>query len=47
LLLRELWSRHNGPYRLRLAQMSTDPTELRARLLRFIGRAEDFYGKSG
>jgi hypothetical protein len=40
LLLRGLWSRHNGPDRVRLTQMSTDPIKLHARLVHFIARAE-------
>jgi thiamine kinase-like enzyme len=40
LLLRALWSAHNGPDRLRLSRTPADPAELRARLVRFIERAE-------
>ena len=44
LILRELWSHHNGPYRARLAQLRSEPVETRARLIRFIERAERFAG---
>ena len=40
LVLRGLWSLHNGPDRLRLTHVAADPDVLRARLLRFIVRAE-------
>ena len=42
LVLRALWSAHNGPDRLRLTQLDTSPTVLRARLLYTIERAERF-----
>jgi hypothetical protein len=45
LILRWLWSEHHGPDRLRLTQPSTDPSELRARLVRFVERAERFAGE--
>jgi aminoglycoside phosphotransferase (APT) family kinase protein len=41
LVLRYLWSQYHGPDRVRLTQTPADPTELRARLARFIERAED------
>jgi hypothetical protein len=40
LILRALWSRFNGPDRARLTQPIVEPAELRARLVRFIERAE-------
>ena len=40
LILRWMWNLHNGPDRMRLSQMEADPAELRARLVRFIERAE-------
>jgi hypothetical protein len=40
LVLRWLWSQHHGPDRVRLTWQSADPVELRARLVRFIERAE-------
>ena len=40
LVLRRLWSEYNGPDRARLSQLSADPAALRARLVRFIERAE-------
>jgi thiamine kinase-like enzyme len=40
LVLRMLWSAYNGPDRLRLTQPDLDTAELRARLIRFIERAE-------
>jgi thiamine kinase-like enzyme len=40
LTLRWLWSEHNGPDRMRLTRMRVDPAEMRARLVRFIERAE-------
>ena len=40
MILRWLWSEHNGPDRLRLTQPAADLAELRARLLHFIERAE-------
>lgn len=40
LILRALWSAHNGPDRLRLSRMPADPAQLRARLIQFIERAE-------
>jgi len=42
LVLRVLWSLSNGPDRLRLSQPEHDPAELRARMVRFIERAERF-----
>jgi hypothetical protein len=42
LILRRLWSVYNGPDRLRLTRFDADPDELRARLVRFIERAEHF-----
>ena len=40
LILRALWSAHNGPDRVRLSQMPADSAELHARLIQFIERAE-------
>ena len=40
LILRWLWSEHHGPDRVRLTHPSGDPSVLRARLTRFIERAE-------
>lgn len=40
LILRWLWSQHNGPDRVRLTQPAADLAQLRARLVRFIERAE-------
>ena len=40
LALRWLWSEHNGSDRVRLTRMSVDPATMRARLVRFIERAE-------
>ena len=45
LILRWLWSEHRGPDRLRLTQPSADPAEMRARLVRFVERAERFAGE--
>jgi len=42
LVLRYLWSQYHGPDRVRLTQAPADPAELRARLARFIERAERF-----
>ena len=42
LILRWLWSEHHGPDRVRLTMPAADPAELRARLVRFIERAEHF-----
>jgi len=42
LILRWLWSEHHGPDRVRLTRPDADPAELRARLVRFIERAEHF-----
>ncbi len=39
-ILRLLWSEYNGPDRVRLTRPANDPVELRARLVRFIERAE-------
>ncbi len=39
-ILRVLWSEYHGPDRVRLTRPANDPTELRARLIRFIERAE-------
>ncbi|MGD9098921.1 MAG: aminoglycoside phosphotransferase family protein [Anaerolineae bacterium] len=44
LVLRYLWSQYHGPDRVRLTQLPADPAELRARLVRFIERAERFAG---
>jgi aminoglycoside phosphotransferase (APT) family kinase protein len=44
LILRRLWGEHHGSDRVRLTQPACDPAELRARLVRFIERAEDFAG---
>jgi thiamine kinase-like enzyme len=47
LVLRVLWSLSNGPDRLRLSQPQHDPVEVRARLHRFVERAECFlFGRS-
>ncbi len=40
LILRWLWSEHNGPDRVRLTRPAADVVELRVRLVRFIERAE-------
>jgi aminoglycoside phosphotransferase (APT) family kinase protein len=40
LILRALWSRHNGPDRVRLTRPTADVAELHARLVRFVERAE-------
>jgi thiamine kinase-like enzyme len=40
LVLRSLWGEHNGPDRVRLTRPAADRAELRARLVRFIERAE-------
>jgi len=40
LVLRWLWSEHNGPDRVRLTRPAADLAELHARLVRFIERAE-------
>ena len=40
LILRWLWSEHHGPDRVRLTRPVADLAELRARLVRFIERAE-------
>jgi len=40
LMLRALWSAHNGPDRVRLSRLPADPAQLRARLIQFIERAE-------
>jgi aminoglycoside phosphotransferase (APT) family kinase protein len=42
LILRSLWSTYNGSDRVRLTRPDTGPTELRARLVRTIERAERF-----
>jgi len=42
LILRALWSAHNGPDRVRLTRPEVSPTALRARLVRTIERAERF-----
>jgi Ser/Thr protein kinase RdoA (MazF antagonist) len=42
LILRWLWSEHHGPDRVRLTQPALDAVEVRARLVRFIERAERF-----
>jgi len=44
LILRALWSAHNGPDRLRLSQLALDPIQLHARFIRFIERAEHVAG---
>jgi thiamine kinase-like enzyme len=44
LILRWLWSLHNGPDRLRLTPYTADPDEVRARMVRLIARAEEFRG---
>jgi thiamine kinase-like enzyme len=41
LILRTLWSAHNGPDRLRLTRPAWQPDELRDRLVHFIERAEN------
>ena len=43
LILRLLWSAHNGPDRLRLTQFVVTPDEARRRLIRMSARAEKFY----
>jgi aminoglycoside phosphotransferase (APT) family kinase protein len=40
LVLRSLWSEHNGPDRVRLTRPAADRAELRTRLVCFIERAE-------
>ena len=40
LILRALWSLHNGPDRVRLTRIVADPDTLHARLVRFVARAE-------
>ena len=40
LMLRALWSAHNGPDRVRLSRMPASPDQLHARLIQFIERAE-------
>lgn len=40
LVLRWWWSQHHGPDRVRLTRPTIDPADLRARLVRFIERAE-------
>ncbi len=40
LVLRWLWSLYHGPDRVRLTQLTADPAQVRARLVRFIERAE-------
>ncbi len=40
LVLRWLWSLHNGPDRVRLTRVETDPDIAHARLVRFLTRAE-------
>jgi Ser/Thr protein kinase RdoA (MazF antagonist) len=40
MILRLLWTVYNGPDRLRLTEPAVAPTRLRARLVRFIERAE-------
>jgi thiamine kinase-like enzyme len=42
LILRHLWSQFNGPDRVRLTQQTADAQDVRARLVRFIERAEEF-----
>ena len=42
LILRWLWSEHHGSDRVRLTHPTYDKVEMRARLVRFIKRAEDF-----
>jgi len=44
LILRWLWSQGHGPDRVRLSRPAADPAELRARLVRFVERAERFTG---
>ncbi len=39
LTLRWWWSQHNGPDRVRLAPLTADSTELRARFVRLLERA--------
>jgi aminoglycoside phosphotransferase (APT) family kinase protein len=47
LILRTLWSAHNGPDRVRLTWPDLDPVQLRARLLHFVERAEEFVNSAG
>ncbi len=47
LLLRTLWSAYNGPDRTRLTWPDLDSGLLRARLVRFIERAEEFMDSVG
>jgi aminoglycoside phosphotransferase (APT) family kinase protein len=44
IVLRWLWSAHNGPDRLRLTMPSIDQAVLRERLEKMIERAEGFFG---
>lgn len=46
LILRWLWSAHEGPDRERLTQPANDVTDLRERLVRFIERAEQVLSAS-
>ena len=43
LMLRWLWSRENGPDRLRLSTIEAEKTDLWGRLVGLIERAEQFY----
>jgi aminoglycoside phosphotransferase (APT) family kinase protein len=45
LMLRALWSAHNGPDRVRLSRLTATPEQLRARLIQFVERAEKDAGK--
>jgi len=38
-------ARYNGPDRVRLTRPAENPAELRARLVRFVERAERFAGQ--
>jgi aminoglycoside phosphotransferase (APT) family kinase protein len=42
LILRRLWTLHNGPDRVRLSQPAAHPAQVRTRLVGFIERAEHF-----
>ncbi len=46
LILRRLWSAHEGPDRERLTRPTNDVTMLRARMVRFIERAEQVHSGS-
>ena len=47
LILRWLWTERHGSDRVRLTEFVADPAEMRARLVRFIERAERFATQGG